>query len=154
MTMEHPNTTRKQLLQLFGEVYKPQLFRIAGIFTFLLAFIFSFSCSSPKDISEKPLYAIYKFRKDDNTLRTVFIEQLILAKVPHPAHPLVFALAAGGPAKKYQSGDRENELAAFFLDEESFTGLRYCEALELHYVQHVIPIPQEGIGAIWNFLKE
>lgn len=165
--------------------------RLAG--AFIITCILVTNCSSPKDLSERPLYTVYKFREDDNIQRTVFIEQLTLAKVPDPELFLVFtlemyvrlgkavysisvhslgaelpdrekigliidgktiSLTAVGPVKQYQSGDRQTELVSFFLDELSFKGLRYCEALEIHYDQHVIPIPREGLGAIWNFLKE
>jgi hypothetical protein len=166
-------------------------YRFVGALTLICILVTS--CSSPKDLSERPLYSVYKFKEDDNIQRTVFIEQLNLAKVPVPVHPLVFtldmyvrlgkavysisvhsigadlpdrdeiiliidgktiSLTAAGPVKQYHSGDTETELVAFFLDQETFKGLRYCEALEIHYDQHVIPIPREGLGAIWNFLKD
>ena len=45
------------------------------------------------------------------------------------------------------------ESVSCFLDEDTFKGLRYCESLAIKYY-HEHTIPQEGLVAIWNFLKE
>lgn len=189
--MTHPNKFCQQLRQILYQEQKAPKFRVPGILALLGILIMG--CTTSKDLSTKPLYAIDKFKIEDNIERTVFIEQLILAKVPDPANPMVvtlekyirfgravyainvhavgadlpdrdeiilmideqiIALTAAGPSRIFQSGDTEMESVGFFLDEDTFKGLRYCEALEIHYDQYAIPIPQDGLGAIWNFLKE
>ena len=81
----------------------------------MFIFIINLSCSSTKDLFQRPLYSIDKYRIEDN----IVIESLTC-----------------------------------FLDEKTYKVLRYCKSLEIQYYNRAITIPQEGLEAIWNFLRE
>lgn len=58
------------------------------------------------------------------------------------------------PIRIRKSQDAVSESLTCFLDEVTFKGLRFCKSLSIQYDQKPIAIPQEGLEAIWNFLRE
>lgn len=65
----------------------------------------------------------------------------------------IMALTDDHPFRIRKSDGTVIESVSCFLDEDTFKGLRYCESLAIQYY-HKHAIPQEGLEAIWNFLKE
>ena len=66
----------------------------------------------------------------------------------------IITLTDDGPYRIRKSGDTVTESVTSFLNKDTFIGLRYCKSLVIQYYHKPITIPQEGLEAIWNFLKE
>ncbi len=66
----------------------------------------------------------------------------------------IITLTDDGPYRVRKSGDTVTESVTSFLNKDTFIGLRYCKSLVIQYYHKPITIPQEGLEAIWNFLKE
>ena len=66
----------------------------------------------------------------------------------------IITLRDDDPIRIRKSGDSVTETVTCFLDEDTFKGLRYCKSLVIQYYHKPITIPQEGLEAIWNFLRE
>lgn len=66
----------------------------------------------------------------------------------------IITLTADEPIRIRKSSDTVTESITCFLDEPAFKGLRYCRSLEIQFHDEPIVIPQEGLEAIWRFLKD
>lgn len=168
-----------------------RIIQAIGILTLLG--IVSASCSSTKDLSNRPLYSIDKYRIEGDIQGTLFREQLLIVKELGPKQQTLLTLEKYvhraqamysldvyyvGPEWKYmkditmnidgeiktltdedpvrirKSGDTVIESLTCLLDRDAYMGLRHCKLLDIQYDQKPISIPQEGLEAIWKFLRE
>ncbi len=100
------------------------------------------------------------FRQNQNSRRTAtqlagtkgsdwrYMDEIILS-----IDGEIITLTDDGPYRIRKSGDTVTESVTSLLDKDTFIGLRYCKSLVIQYYHKPITIPQEGLEAIWNFLK-
>lgn len=170
---------------------KTQITRVIGTLTLICTL--TLGCSTSKDLYQRPLYSIDKYRIEDNIERTIFREQLLIAReleeTQNTAVTLEMYVRQGrtvysmdiyytgsdwrymdeiilniegeittlkdeDPIRVRESDNAVIESLTCFLDEKTYKGLRYCKSLEIQYHNKAIIIPQEGLEAIWNFLRE
>lgn len=66
----------------------------------------------------------------------------------------IITLTDEDPVRIRKSGETVIESLTCLLDRDTFIGLRYCKSLDIQYYRKPITIPQKGLEAIWNFLRE